>query len=79
MNKEIGSFIKKYKFAKTVPTSWFNHFVSSHLYKTYYQYLDGLFTHYNKTYKVACVREMAKYRKMKKSWESKNVTWVKAA
>ena len=69
-NKEIVAFAKKYWCSDDTPQQWYCHFMTNHLYKTYYSFLDRLFMHYNKSYKNAYAKDVKKYNKLKKNWES---------
>ena len=68
-NKEINFFAKKYWCSNETPQEWYCHFLSNHLYKTYYSFLDKLFAHYNKSFARAYDKDVKKYLKLKKSWE----------
>ncbi len=66
MNREMRTFTNTYWYHKKMATSWYANFLSNHLYKTYYTFLDKAFTKYNKTFKRAVVRDMKKYRTLKR-------------
>ena len=68
-NKEITSFAKTYWCSNETPQQWYCHFMTNHLYKKYYAFLDKLFSQYNKTYKTAVFKDVKKYKQMKKTWE----------
>ncbi len=66
-NREITTFAKKYWCSDDTPHAWYCHFMSNHLYKTYYRFLDKLFTRHNVNFKKACFKDVKKYNKMKKT------------
>ncbi len=68
-NKEITSFSKTYWCSDDTPQQWYCHFMTNHLYKKYYAFLDKMFAQYNKEYKTAFFKDVKKYNKMKKTWE----------
>jgi hypothetical protein len=68
-NKEIAAFSKKYWCSDDTPQQWYCHFMTNHLYKSYYSFLDKLFTRHNKNYRQAYFKDVKKYNKMKKTWE----------
>lgn len=70
MNKEIGSFAKKFGFGPNAPIAWYRQFFSSHLYKMYYSYLDREFTKYQKNYCKAWEKDEKRYKQFKKNWKS---------
>lgn len=67
-NREITTFAKKYWCSNQTPHQWYCHFMTNHLYKTYYSFLDKLFTRYNKDYRRAYVKDVKKYNRLKKNW-----------
>jgi hypothetical protein len=80
MNREISRFAKKYTVGTHFPVTWFTSFVRNHLYRTYYQFLDRIFTRYNRTYNTAVIRDIRKYQRLRKSWTSQKKTpFYKAA
>lgn len=68
-NREIQSFAKKYWVPETTSHQWYCHFLTNHLYKTYYSFLDKVFTTHTKNYKKACFRDVKKYNQMKKYFD----------
>ena len=68
MNKETALFAKKYWAAENVSSTWYCNFISTHLHKCYYKYLDTCFAKYTKTYTKAFSRDFRRYRAMKKNW-----------
>lgn len=50
MNRSITTFGKKYWMNDETPFTWYCHFMTSHLYKTYYSFLDKLFSKYNRDF-----------------------------
>ena len=70
MNTEITRFGKRYTAGHKFPTPWLKTFISNQLYKTYYVYLDRLFTQYNRTYTKALSREVHKFHRMKRRYST---------
>ena len=68
-NREIMMFAKKYWCSDDTPEQFYFHFMTNHLYTTYYSFLDKMFAQHNKTYRQAYVKDVKKYNKMKKTWE----------
>jgi len=69
-NTEIASFAKKYWCSDETPQQWYCAFMTNHLYKTYYTFLDKLFAQHNKTYRTAYFKDVKKYNKLKKNWDT---------
>jgi hypothetical protein len=66
-NREITTFAKKYWCSDDTPHQWYCHFMSNHLYKTYYKFLDKLFSQYKTTFNSAYFKDVKKYNKIKKT------------
>ncbi len=80
LNREIRMFSRKYSVGRTFPMSWYKHFISNHLYKTYYGFLDRLFTRYNRNFERAVTKDVRKYQRIRKQWHAKDRTpFLKAA
>ena len=80
LNREIRQFSRKYSVGRTFPLSWFKHFISNHLYKTYYSFLDGILARHNKTLARAVMKDVRKYQQIKKKWNSsERVPFLKVA
>ena len=73
MNREILSFTRTFFWNAKVSKTFYGSFFSNTLYKTYYSFLDKMFTSHNKNYARAVSRDMKKYRTMKKSWSRTHV------
>lgn len=67
-NTEINTFAKKYWCSEDTSAQWYCAFMANHLYKTYYSFLDKLFTQYNKNFKTAYANDVKKYNRMKKNF-----------
>lgn len=67
MNQEIQRFGRRFTLGRRFPTSWTSRFLGNHLYRTYYGYLDRLFTRYNRTFGKAVVRDLNQFRRKKNS------------
>lgn len=65
-NKEIQSFSKKFWVSNEMPFNWYCNFLSNHLYKCYYTWLDKMFMKYEVNFKKAYSKDYKKYMKMKK-------------
>jgi len=79
MNKEVEAFSKKYWTTPKAPKTFYNKFITNHLYKTYYTHLDKWFTKYSREYTTAFTKDERKYKKLKKSWDQKEKTFFKKA
>lgn len=71
-NAEITSFATKYWCSDDTPQQWYCHFMSNHLYKSYYSYLDKVFNKYNKDFKKAYFKDVKKYNQMKKNFTTED-------
>jgi hypothetical protein len=78
MNKEIKKFSKQYAVGPSFPMTWYKHFAKTHLYKCYYNYLEKIFSGYQKDYNHAFKKDLVKYNKMKKHWHYRT-SFFKAA
>ena len=79
MNGEIRSFTKTYWIANKNATTWYANFISNHLYKCYYKFLDKVFVKHTRTYATAVSKNVKKYRTISKGWHHSNRLTVKAA
>ena len=69
LNSETTKFAKKYWVNDDVSTTWYCHFFSSHLYKSYYTFLDKCFTKYTSSYSAAFKRDSRRYQKLQRNWD----------
>ena len=65
LNRELRSISRRYE---KMPKSWMRHFMSNHLYKTYYAFLDRIFSRYTRDYGRAVVKDLRKWREHKRSY-----------
>lgn len=80
LNKEIKSFSNKYQVGPGCSKSWFTHFLSSHLYNTYYSFLDKCFAEHSKKYQTQLNRDTKSYKRMSRDWNTTNKSrFLKAA
>ncbi len=80
MKKDIRNFSTRYKIGPSFPISWFKHFLSSHLYKTYYTYQEKNVRRHTKTYNREFKRDEKIYKKLNKKWHPKEkIAYLKAA
>lgn len=82
MNKELAHFGRKYWVGPTVPKVWYCKFITNHLYKTYYTFVDRLCTHHNRKYARAVTQDMRRYRQLKRTshWTpNRQLPWRTAA
>lgn len=70
MNTELKTFTKRFWITDKAPKSWYKKFLQSHLYHTYYTYLDKAFTKYTRDYQKTYNQEFKKYKKLKKDWNN---------
>jgi hypothetical protein len=68
MNLECKHFVNKYWINDNVSTTWYCSFFKNHLYKTYYSFLDKLFTEYKHSYNKAFKKDFKNYKNLKKHW-----------
>lgn len=71
MSRQIRQFSKKYTVGERFPLNWYLHFTSNHLYSCYYGFLDRLFARYNREFRTACKRDVKRYNRMKKNWDTR--------
>lgn len=62
-NKEITSFSRKYWVSNTMPFAWYCNFMTNHLYKCYYGWLDKVFNKNEITFKKAYSRDFKQFMK----------------
>jgi hypothetical protein len=80
MNSEIRSFARRYTVGKNCPTTWYCHFMGSHLYKKYYSFLNKVFVKHNRTYTQAVNKDVRKWKSLNRRWTpSTKTTFLKAA
>jgi hypothetical protein len=65
-NKEITTFSKKFSVSDEMPFQWYCNFLSNHLYKCYYSWLDKAFTKYETVFKKAYSKDYKRYVKFAK-------------
>lgn len=68
MNMEVRKFSKRYALPKTASPAFFTKFMTNHIYKAYYTFLDREFTKYNRTYTQNCRQFERKFTSIKKNW-----------
>ncbi len=80
MNKQLATFTKKYWITPESPRTFYNKFITQHLYKTYYKFLDKYFTKYTRDYNREFNKHERKYKQIKKNWTpNEKVTLRKAS
>jgi hypothetical protein len=81
LNSEIRNFSKEYQVGPGCSKSWFTHFLSSHLYSTYYHFLDKCFSQHSRKYQTAVNKDKKSYQKMSSRWNRTTQTsrFLKAA
>lgn len=62
-NKEITTFCKKHFLSNNMPFNWYCTFMTNHLYKCYYSWLDKVFFKNETTFKKAYTREYKQFLK----------------
>ena len=68
MNREIRGFSRRYKVGPKFPKPWYGQFLRTHLYSTYYRFLDRMFSKYQRNYRTDFNQNVRKYEKMSKGW-----------
>ena len=66
-NTEITNFAKKYWCSDETNHQWYCTFMTNHLYKMYYTFLDKMFARYTVNFKKATFKDIKKYNKIKKT------------
>lgn len=66
MNREVKYFAKNYVYSDQASYTWYAKFFSTHLYRTYYSFLDQEFKKYQKTYDYAWKQDTKKYSTLKR-------------
>lgn len=81
MNAEVNKFSKRYAIPKNASPTFFCKFMTNHMYKTYYSFLDKEFTKYNRNYTQTCKKFERQFTSMKKNWKTttERATFRKAA
>ena len=67
MNKEIKTFTKRFGLTAKAPVTFYRKFLSNHLYKAYYGWLDKQFNKYERNYNKAVVSGKKQYTKLQKT------------
>lgn len=67
MNKEVRTFTGRYGLTPKAPISFYKKFLSNHLYKAYYAWLDKQFNKYEKNFLRAVNTNKKHYTKLKKT------------
>lgn len=68
MCKEIESFCKKYWVSSDCSYQWYCKFVSNHLYKMYYTFVDKKLVSHCKTYQREFGKDFKKYKTLARHW-----------
>ena len=71
MNKEVRTFSKRYALPTSASPTFFMKFMTNHIYKAYYSFLDKEFTKYNREYTQNCLKFERKFKSIKKSWPTR--------
>ncbi|MBI1861642.1 MAG: hypothetical protein HYR96_12060 [Deltaproteobacteria bacterium] len=80
MNREIKNFSKRYVISAKATPTWHLRFLSNHLYRCYYQFVDRLMARHAKSFTREVSRNQRKYRTLNRNWDRKEcVPFLKAA
>ena len=80
MNREIKHFAKKYTISTKAAPTWHLRFLSSHLYRCYYQYVDRLMARHTKLFDKEFTKNQRKYQTLNRAWDrSECIPLLKAA
>ena len=79
MKKQVSHFTKKYWVTPQSPRSFYNKFITQHLYKHYYSFLDKYFAKYNRDYVREFNKHEKKYKQLKKNWYPQDQVSFKTA
>ncbi len=66
MNKEIKSFTNRFGLTAKAPVTFYRKFLSGHLYKAYYGWLDKQFNKYERDYNKVVTTSKKRYAKLRK-------------
>jgi hypothetical protein len=72
-------FLNRFWPSGTTSRTWYCTFLSNYLYKTYYTFLDRLFTGYNRNYGRAFTTNCKQYRTLTKRHTTEHTTYTRAA
>lgn len=80
MNREIRNFSRKYLISTKATPTWHLKFLSTHLYRCYYQFVDRVLARHAKTFTREFSRNQRRYRTINRNWNrSECVPFLKAA
>ena len=66
LTKEMTTFPQHYELSGEAPFRWYSKFLSNHLYKVYYNYLDKVFVAHTRHYHGAFAKDVQKYKRFYK-------------
>lgn len=66
MNTELTRFVRRHRIHTKTTNAFYGRYISNHLYKTYYTFLDRAFSKYNRTYKSALNKNVRTYKTMQR-------------
>ncbi|MEZ4872721.1 MAG: hypothetical protein R2827_10900 [Bdellovibrionales bacterium] len=79
MNREVTKFSKRYWVTPKTPKTFFNKFITNHLHKTYYAWLDKQFAQYNRSYASKWNQDERRYKQMRKNFQTAEKVYFKTA
>lgn len=80
MNREIRTFSRKYIIPTNATPTWHLRFLSTHLYRCYYQFVDRLLGRHTRSFIREFSRNQRRYRTLNRNWDRTDcVPFLKAA
>ena len=70
MTNQLKTFTRKYWITPEAPKSFYFNFLSKHLYKNYYKFLDKQFAKYERTFNKEFNLQEKKYKNLRKEWHT---------
>ena len=79
MNQEVAKFSKKYWITPKSPKTFYKKFLSNHLYKTYYAWVNKCLNKHNRDFTREFNKTERKYKQLKKAWTPAEKVTLKRA
>ena len=80
MNREIRNFSKTYTIPSKATPTWHLRFLSTHLYRCYYRYVDRVLARHARTFTREYSKNQRKYRALNRNWDKADrIPLLKAA
>ena len=81
MNKHVKTFTTRYWAGKTVPKTWYKKFLSNHLFKAYYSFVNKEISKNDKKFTRTLKGDIKKYQQIKrtKKWKPREKVTLRRA